>query len=101
MNTDGLDDLIANREHRVHRSHRILENHRDVAATDRPHVAVAHVEQVVPVEVDVARDDRVLRMQPHQRKRGDGLTRAGLADNGKHLAGEDLEIDVSRCLNNA
>ena len=37
MQRDRLGDLVADREHRVQRRHRLLEDHRDVGAADRAH----------------------------------------------------------------
>jgi hypothetical protein len=43
---DGLDDLVADGEHRVQRGHRLLEDHRDVVAADGAHVFIRRRGQV-------------------------------------------------------
>ncbi len=52
-----LGDLFADRQHRVERGHRILEDHRDLIAANLAHLALALVGQVLPEQFDaIARD---------------------------------------------
>ena len=52
-----LGDLPADRQHRVQRGHRLLEDHRDLVAAHLAHLGFAEVEQVAPGETDRAGDD--------------------------------------------
>jgi hypothetical protein len=95
MHLEHLADLVADREARVQRGDRLLEDHRDVAADDRAPLLRGDPRQVVAVEGHaIGRDGGRPRQQPHQRQHRDGLARAGLADDGQHLVGLDLQIDA-------
>ena len=78
MQAHRLGDLLAHGEHRVQRGHRILVDHRDVAAAQRAQARGVHRHDVLAVEQDAAADDarRRARDQPHQRQRGHGLAAA-------------------------
>ena len=47
-----LHHLLADRQDRVERGHRLLEDHRDVAAADLAHLFRGEVEQVRPSNSD-------------------------------------------------
>ena len=96
MDLQRLFDLKADREDRVQRGHRLLEDHRDVAAADFAHLLVVEIEQRAAVEYDAAfRDFRgQARQQPHDRERGHRFAGAGLADDGDHFAAVDGEADA-------
>ncbi len=55
MHEQRLGDLIADREDRVERGHRLLEDEADAGAADRAHRALVEVEQVAAVELDRGR----------------------------------------------
>ncbi len=90
-----LGDLAADRDDRVQRGERVLEDHRDVAAAAVAQVGVGEPEQVGSLEERLALD-RVPAAgeQPHDRERGDRLPAAGLADEADGLAGPDVEADA-------
>jgi hypothetical protein len=54
---DRLDQLVADREHRVQRRLRVLKDHRDATPADVPHLALRLLEQVLAPETDHATDD--------------------------------------------
>ena len=78
MDRQRLGDLQPDREQRVERRHRLLEDHRDVAAADLAHLLVVEVEQVAAVEHDAALRDAAgeARQQPHHGERRNRLSRA-------------------------
>jgi hypothetical protein len=90
---DCLDQLIPDRDHRVQRCHRILEDHRDVLAADPLHLALGQGSEITPHEADGATDDlcRRVRQQPHDRQRRQRLATAGFTDDGESLAGRDCQ----------
>src|SRR3954454_4424787 len=96
MCPNHLGDLVADAVDRIQRGHRILEHHRDLLA--------AHVAQLVVVEavqLTVAVRDRPgdpgvgCPRQPGECLRRNAFARAGLADDGQHLAGLQLERDTA------
>jgi hypothetical protein len=94
MDADLLDDLLADPVDGVQRAHRVLEDHRDVAAADLAQLLVGGGDQVQAVQGRAAADDRVGPAgQPHQGHARDGLARAGLTDDRHDLAGGDAEGD--------
>ena len=93
MDLQRLDDLQPDGQDRVERGHRLLEDHRDVAAADFAHLLVIEIEQVAAVEGDSAPRDAAgqPRQQAHDRERGHRLARAGFAHDGDDLAAIDVE----------
>jgi hypothetical protein len=90
---EHLDDLRADRVERIERRHRLLEDHRDLAAADGAHPRLAEPAQVVAVEDDPPRRARAVDEAEH-RQRGDRLARARLADEGELLARIDRQRHV-------
>ena len=91
---ERLADLPADGEHRVERGHRVLEDHRDLAAADRAQVLVVEREQVAAAEHRRALGDAAVPGEdPEQRERGDALAAARLAHDPQRLAGGDVERD--------
>jgi hypothetical protein len=86
-----LADLTPHPMHRVERGERILEDHRDLAATDLSHLVLGGGQQVSPTPHDLARFDPDGRGEPEDRHGRDGLSRARLADDGEHLAAVHVE----------
>ena len=87
MNEQRLHHLLADRQDRVERGHRLLEDHRDVAAADLAHLFRRERQQIAAVERDAAlRHPPGLGEQAHDGERGDRLAAAGLADEGDDLA---------------
>ena len=54
---DRLHELVSDGVDRIQRSHRILEDHGDLAAADALHLVLAEFEEVLSVELDPAGDD--------------------------------------------
>jgi hypothetical protein len=78
MDLQGFHHLLADREDRIERGHRLLEDHRDVAAASLAHLLFGEVEQVLPLEQDLAlRHPAGLGEQAHDRERRDRLAAAG------------------------
>ena len=66
----------------------------EVIYDDLPPLLGRHRQHVVAVEDHlVRRDSGRVRQQPHDSKHGNRLARAGLADNGQHFAGIDVQVD--------
>ena len=93
LNLQRLGDLQSDGQDRIERGHRLLEDHRDVAAADLAHLFVAERQQVAPVEGDAAAGNApgMRRQKPHDRERRDRLARTGFADDGDDLAAVDVE----------
>ena len=91
-----LGDLLADREDRVQRGHRLLEDHRDVVAADLRHRVLVERREVLAVEDDVrAGLDAAGRVDElHDRERGDGLAASGLTDDAERAALRDREVDA-------
>ena len=49
MQDQGFADLVGDRQHRVQRRHRVLEDHRDLAAADAPHRPLRELTQILAV----------------------------------------------------
>src|SRR6185437_511364 len=93
---DRLGELVADREDRVERGHRLLEDHADAGAAQPPHRALVERQKILAGEAYAAGGDarRRLGQKPHDRQGGDALAAAALADDAEHLALGDLEADV-------
>src|SRR3954452_14854254 len=92
---EGLANLPPYGQHRVQRRHRILEDHRDLAPSDRAQLAIAQPDQVTAVEDRAPRRHAPgSRQQAEDRERGHALTAAGLADDAERLARCDVERDA-------
>src|SRR5262249_6508535 len=82
MLAQHLADLEADREDRVERRHRLLEDHADLLAAHALHLIAPYREEVAAAIENAARgcDGRVfLRQQAHDRERAHGLAAARLA----------------------
>ena len=88
VSVDRLGDLAADLVERMQRRQRILEDHRDVVAADPAELLAGERQQVGALEQDLARHAAGAAVgQPHRRQRGDGLARAGLADDPQRRGG--------------
>ena len=89
-------DLIADREHRVERGHRLLEDQRDLGAAHRAHRPSRRASsRSRPLNRMRPAGDAAGRLhQPHDRQRGHRLAAARFADQPERLAGANLEADV-------
>src|SRR5262245_41324946 len=100
---DGLGDLLTDREDRIERRHRLLEDHRDLLAADLPHLRRRQVQEVPAVVEDLTLDDAAGRLgdQPHDAERRHALAAARLAHHAERLAGLDVEVDAVDRANHA
>src|SRR2546425_10861385 len=87
VDLEPLRELAPDGEHRVQRGHRLLEDHRDLAAADPPHLLVGERQEVPALEADPARHDPAggRRDEAHDGERADALAAARLADEGHGL----------------
>ena len=83
-----IRDLLADGVDRVQRRHRVLQDHRDLAAAVLAHFGFAELQQVDAFELDLAADDLAarLRHQAQQRQAGHRLARTGLAHDAQRFA---------------
>ncbi|MPL80475.1 hypothetical protein SDC9_26375 [bioreactor metagenome] len=97
MGADRLAKLAPDRQHRVERGHRLLEDHRDAVAANGPHPALGQAGQVLALKADRPGADaqRGRRQQPHDRERGQRLARAALAGDGDGLARRQGEAEIA------
>ena len=95
MDLVDLADLAGGVEARVQAGVGLLEDHRDPVAAERVQLALAHRDEVDPVEVGAARHDppRLLDEAQHRQHR-DALAGTRLADEPEHLAAPDGEVDT-------
>ena len=92
---DRLDQLPADRVERIERGQRVLEDGADRAAAHPPHLLVGQVVDAPAVEADLAAGDAPGRVeQADDRRAGQRLARARLADDAQDLARRDRERDV-------
>ena len=94
---EHLGDLAADGEHRVERGHRVLEDHRDLAAADLAQLLRrSSLSSSLPVEARPSPRPATppLGQQPEDGQRGDALAAARLADQPERLARLDVEADA-------
>ena len=97
-----LLDLPADGVDGRQRGHRVLEDHRDLTAANRPHLALREPHQVAAAVEHLALDDRVgVPDQPHHRQHRDRLAGPGLADDAEHPADRNRQREVVDCLDDA
>src|SRR5215510_11209028 len=93
MEERGLRHLSEDREERVQRRHRVLQDDGDPAAADPPELALALLRQVLALEENrAAHDARGARQQAHDREARGGLAAPGLADQPQGLALAQREV---------
>ena len=90
-----LIDLIADGHDRVERGHRLLKDHRDVAAANVTQPRLADLDEILIAEANGTLLDphMGLRQQPHDRARGQRLTRTAFADDTENLVRRQLQIN--------
>ena len=88
-----VGDLVAHREHRVQRAHRLLEHHGDAPAAQGAHLGVALVEDVAALEQHAAARDLAGRVgdQAHDRLGRHRLAGTRFAHQAEGLAALDRE----------
>ena len=81
-----LDQLGADREHRIERRHRVLEHDRQRAAAQLAQFLRRKLQQILAVEHHAAGEFCLLRQQLQDRPRQHGLAATGFADDAERLA---------------
>ena len=95
----SLGDLLTDAHNGVQRGQRILEDHSDFIATDLVHFLFGDLQQILTVINDLAAfDDGVAGQDAHNGTAGNGLTGAGLANDGQGLAALQVEGDIADSL---
>ncbi len=95
MRRHRLDQLPRDAQHRIQRRHRVLEDHRDLGATDLPKFVFGQRGDLAATEADGAGNDAGgFLQQVHNGLGGHALAGAGLTDNAKRLATVQREADA-------
>jgi hypothetical protein len=90
-----FDHLGFDRQDRVQRHHRVLEDHGDPAAAQRAHALGCRAHQFLAVEGDAAPGNAARWIdQPDDRESRDGLARSGFADQSEHFAACQVDRHV-------
>src|SRR5215510_8450629 len=90
-----LGNLLANREDRVERGHRLLKDHRDLGAAHLAQLAFRHARDLMSGDADAALDMAAARRQEtDQRAQGDAFARTGLAEDTEDAARLKTETDA-------
>ena len=90
-----LGHLARDPKVRIERGHRVLEDHREADAADPVQRPRRQVQELLAAKAGAAGAAAVPGEQPHDREKGLGLARAGLADHAHALARLDPEADVA------
>ncbi len=95
VDTDRLRHLIADREHRIQRGHRFLEDHGDPIPAQTAHLLFRHLQQVLTLEPDAPGRDPSgwTRHQPKDGQGGDRLAAPRFTYETDRLAPRDGQID--------
>jgi hypothetical protein len=92
---DGAQ-LIADREDRVKRRHRLLEDHRHASATKGRELALRHGGKVNAAKLKLLRlEFCATRQKLHQRQRRHRLAATGFAHEAERLAGGNVKVDAA------
>ena len=89
-----LGDLATHGVHGVQGGQRVLEDHRDLAATDGPHRLIIEAQEILALPFGDAGLDPQGGQEPHDRQRRHRLARSGFADHREDLAAADVEADI-------
>jgi hypothetical protein len=92
---DRFNDLFADREHRIERGHRLLQDHGHLGAAPGRQLCIRPPEYILTAEVHLsALDARRRRQQPHDRTARHALAAAALADQTQNFTLGDRERDA-------
>ena len=96
LRVDHFGQLVADGEHRVQRGLRVLQDHRDLAPPNLPHLPLALGKKILALQQYLALHGPggFIGQQAHQRQGGDALAAAGLADQAQHLAAVQRKADA-------
>src|SRR4029453_10853378 len=92
MQLRNFGDLHPHGQEGIQRGHRILENHRQLGASNISQLALLQLAQVPAFEHDLPCADRArVWNQSEQRQAGDGLAGTGFTDDTERLTLPDVE----------
>ena len=94
VDQDCLRNLVADRVDRIERRHRLLEDHRDVAAAHGAQCLLVHRADIISGDFDLAGPFGRARQELHDREGGERLAGARFTHDTEDLAGVDLKIDI-------
>src|SRR4051794_9179170 len=96
MGAQRLDDLIADRAHRIERGHRLLEDHGDLVTAHAAHCVFAQRQKIAAVEAHRSVHDMPLRFgkDAQDRQGAHRFAAARLADHRQRFPGCDIEADT-------
>src|SRR6476659_8203150 len=98
VRSNDIDHLIADREDRVERIHRALEDHRDLLPAEILELRIGHREDVLVPKMDVAAgDDRGWAEQAKQGERDGRLAATGFPSQAEDFSGRNVEADAIDC----
>ena len=89
-----LDQLGADREHRIERRHRVLEHDRQRPPAQPAELLRRKLQQILPIEYHAAGEFCLLRQQLQDRPRQHGLAATGFADDAERPPGADGKVDT-------
>ncbi len=101
MQEDRFHQLVTNVVDRVETRHRLLEDHGDLATTNREHLFFAQGDNVTPFEQDAAavKSSRWAGDQLHGAHGSHALAATRLTNNCQRLLRKQRHIDAIHCLN--
>ena len=92
MHDQRFSHLIADREHRIERGHRLLKDERDAGAPYFSHPAFVERQEILSLEDDAAAGDAAGRLnQAHDGQRGHRLAAARFADESERFTRLNFE----------
>ena len=96
VNHDGLRHLVADGEHRVQGGHRVLDDQRELSATDLVHLAIGQLQEVLAVQRDASGDDAARRRgdEAHQCQHCHRLAGPRFSNDSQGLAAAEVEADA-------
>src|SRR5438067_8959997 len=96
MAEQRFGDLLAYRECRIERGHRLLEDHRELVAAEASQARGRKLQEIFALEQHLAAGDAAgrLRHEAHDRERGDALAAARLADDAERAAALEAKVDA-------
>ena len=95
MSQDGFRNLETHFKNRIQRSHRLLEDHRDLRASNLPHLLFGHGLKITPIQQDFAAHHSSWRAdEASDRHRRHAFPATAFADKAKRFASGNIERNV-------
>ena len=99
MDSQRLLDLRADAHERVHRGHRLLKDHAELAALNGAQLRAGQAQNIAPVDEHLARERDLLALdEARERHGGHGLAAAALAHEPDDLAVADRQVNARHSL---